>query len=54
MFFGGNSLFREIGDDNGSVFPKENYILKHTQTLDTIVKNMKILWCSSKQTTVKL
>ena len=39
MLFGGNSLFREIGYDNGSVFPKENYIIKKTQTLDTIVKN---------------
>ena len=39
MLFGGNSMFREIGYDNGSVFPKENYIVKQTQTLDTIVKN---------------
>ena len=38
MLFGGNSMFREIGFDNGSVFPKENYILKTTQTLDTIAK----------------
>ena len=38
MLFGGNSLFREIGYDNGSVFPEENYIIKKTQTLDTIVK----------------
>lgn len=38
MLFGGNSMFREIGFNKGSVFPKENYILKKTQTLDTIVK----------------
>ena len=38
MLFGGNSMFREIGYDNGSVFPKENYIVKQTQTLDTIVE----------------
>lgn len=44
MFFGGNSLFREIGYDNGSVFPKENYILKQTQTLDTIVKNNNYMY----------
>ena len=25
MLFGGNSMFREIGFDKGSVFPKENY-----------------------------
>ena len=42
MLFGGNSMFREIGYDNGSVFPKENYIVKQTQTLDTIAKNKKL------------
>ena len=31
-------MFREVGFNKGSVFPKENYILKTTQTLDTIVK----------------
>ena len=44
MLFGGNSLFREIGYDNCSVFPKENYILKQTQTLDTIVKNNNYMY----------
>uniref|UniRef100_A0A6C0E015 Methyltransferase FkbM domain-containing protein n=1 Tax=viral metagenome TaxID=1070528 RepID=A0A6C0E015_9ZZZZ len=37
FFFGGNSYYREIGYDNGSVFPVENYLEKETRTLDSIV-----------------
>ena len=44
MLFGGNSLFREIGFDNGSVFPEDNYILKQTKTLDSIVKDRNYLY----------
>ena len=44
MLFGGNSLFREIGFDHGSVFPEENYILKQTQTLDKIVKDNNYMY----------
>ena len=44
ILFGGNSMFREIGYDNGSVFPKENYIVKQTQTLDTIVKTNNYMY----------
>ena len=44
MLFGGNSMFREIGYDNGSVFPKENYIVKQTQTLDKIVKTNNYMY----------
>ena len=44
MLFGGNSLFREIGFDNGSVFPEENYILKQTQTLDKIVRDNNYMY----------
>ena len=38
LLFGGNSLFREIGFDNGITFPEDNYVLKETRTLDSVVK----------------
>jgi FkbM family methyltransferase len=41
IMFGGNSLFREIGFDKDITFPKENYVLKQTITLDSVVKQNK-------------
>lgn len=41
LLFGGNSLFREIGFDNGITFPEDNYVLKETRTLDSVVKENK-------------
>ena len=38
FLFGGNSYYREIGYDNGSVFPEENFLEKKTRTLDSIVE----------------
>ena len=39
MLFGGNSIFKEINDD---VFPEDNYVVKKTITLDTIVHKNNI------------
>ena len=41
IMFGGNSLFREIGFDKDITFPKENFVLKQTRTLDSVVKQHK-------------
>lgn len=38
---GGNSYYREIGFDNGSVFPKDQYREYSMMTLDTIIRNKK-------------
>jgi FkbM family methyltransferase len=35
---GGNSYYKEIGCKNGCFFPDENYIIKKTYTLDSVVK----------------
>lgn len=37
FLFGGNSYYREIGYDNGSVFPENNFLEKKTKTIDSIV-----------------
>ena len=34
MLFGGNSIYREVGE----VFPEDKYIIKKTKKLDTVVK----------------
>jgi len=39
FLFGGNSVFKEKND---KVFPKENYIIKKTITLDTLVESKNI------------
>lgn len=39
MLFGGNSIFKEINDD---VFPENQYVIKKTVTLDTLVNNKNI------------
>ena len=39
MLFGGNSIFKETNDD---VFPEDNYVMKKTVTLDTLVNNRNI------------
>lgn len=43
MFFGGNSYYKEMGFNNGLVFPEENYIMKNSNKLDTIVKERGFL-----------
>jgi len=35
---GGNSYYREVGYENGKLFPKENYTVEIGMTLDTVVK----------------
>ena len=39
MLFGGNSVFKELND---KVFPPENYIVKQTITLDTLVNDKNL------------
>ena len=38
MLFGGNSYLREIGYNNGQVFPEDRFIALHTHTLDKVAK----------------
>lgn len=38
LYFGGNSYYREIGYNYGSMFPENNYLIKRTRSLDSIVK----------------
>ena len=38
FLFGGNSIYREIGWDNGACFPEDKFIIKPTRTLDSVVK----------------
>ena len=38
MLFGGNSYYREIGYNNGKVFPEDRFLVLQTFKLDTVVE----------------
>ena len=38
IFIGGNSYYRELENSNGNFFPKDQYLMKSTRSLDSLVK----------------